>query len=59
MALCCRLSFEGQQRRIQTRGIAVPPKIIKEKKNIDKYGNLQYRPNVRIGVVELTSANDC
>jgi hypothetical protein len=32
MALYCRLSSEGRQRRIYTIGTSVPPKTIKEKK---------------------------
>jgi hypothetical protein len=32
MALCCRLSSEGPQKRIQTKGTYVPPKKFKEKK---------------------------
>jgi hypothetical protein len=34
MALRCRLSSAGWQRRIYTTGTSVPPKTIKEKKDI-------------------------
>jgi hypothetical protein len=36
MALYCRLSSEGRQRRIYTIGTSVPPKKIKEKKESHK-----------------------
>jgi hypothetical protein len=32
MALHCRLSSEGRQRKMQIIGTSVPPKTIKEKK---------------------------
>jgi hypothetical protein len=35
MALPCRLSSEGRQRKILTTGTSVPPKTIKEKKEYE------------------------